>query len=152
MDSRRMIVFAVIAGLCIFAPLACSDETFTGPGFGDLEYTPSFVDISAERSVTLALENSSNSALGPIVIGLNAIFLSTDVNDICDGVFVTITPSSISSLSPGESRDIEVQFDASGADADTCTPGKQEAELPAAVDGRTLAIASVRFDWDGTPP
>lgn len=158
MQNRGMMIRLGIVGLAVAAlSTACGDEGPTGPQFGDLRFTPSFVSIGVDRSVTLMLENASGSSLGPILMGIDVIFLATNVDDICDGtpempIVVTISPTTIQSLGPGEQREVNVQFDLSGATAETCTPGQQEAQLPAAVNNRILATASIRFTWDGTPP
>lgn len=152
MDSRRMMVFAGIAGLCIFAPLACTDETMTGPGFGDLAFTPSFQNIGSGRTLAMTLTNTGSTELGPVLIGLDAVFRTIMPDSLCSTIGVSITPSSVASLAPGADAAVDVELDTSAVDLVDCPPSQYDADLFAAVGGRVLGGATVRFDWDGTPP
>ncbi len=50
MKIRWMMIVAGI-GFGVLGAAACSDESMTGPRFGDLEFTPSFANIGNGRTI-----------------------------------------------------------------------------------------------------
>lgn len=145
MSRRRLMVLA--AGLLAAGPLACSDETATGPQFGDLAFTPSFENVGAGRTAELTLTNSGSVELGPILVGVDAVFEVTDPDDLCSSIDVSVGPSSIASLAPGEDAVVDVTIDTSDVDPVDCPAAQYDADLFAAVDGQVLGGATIRFDW-----
>jgi len=140
------------AGFVLGGPLACSDENATGPQFGDLDFTPSFVNLGADVAVELTLTNSGEVELGPILVGKDALFPVTDPTDLrCDdpngGIEVVAVPSSIASLAPGEDVSVQVAIDTENVDVAKCPPAQYDADMFAAVGGDVLGGATIRFDW-----
>lgn len=149
---RWMMILVGVAGLSIFGSAACSDETTTGPMFGDLEFTPSFENIGNGRTIELILSNAGSVELGSIVVG-HDFPKDVDFPDaICTMMSVTVAPTSIASLAPGADAVIDIELDMSGVDPNNCEPAQYDLDVFAAVDGQTLGGATVRFNWDGTPP
>ena len=148
---------AAILALGLAAFGACSDDSDdTGPMFGDLEFTPSFADMGSRRDTALILTNASTAEHGPILIGVDAVFPTLNPSDLsCSGdnsIQVTVAPSSISSLAPGEDATLNVTIDASSVDLNKCPPAQYDADIGAGVSSRVLGGATIRFDWDGSPP
>lgn len=52
----------------------------------------------------------------------------------------------------GEEDVVEVTFDTQNVDLVDCPAGQYDADVFAAVNGTILGGATLRFDWDGTPP
>lgn len=146
-------VAAALAVVALFA--ACGDDDVTGPMFGDLEFRPlSPILMGSGRDTTLTLRNRGDSDLGPIVVGVDLIFLSTQPDSLCGPAnqIVDIQPSSVSSLAPGGEVDISISLDLAVTTPQTCPPGQYDADMFAAVQSRILGGAALRFDWDGTLP
>jgi len=152
MNGRRVSTTLGLWMLCVLGVAACSDETATGPMFGDLAFTPSFTNIGSARVVGLTMSNASTVDLGPILVGRDILFRTAFPDAICNSIGVQVTPSSVSSLSPGAEAVIDVELDTSNVDLDECPPEQYDLDLFAAVNDRVLGGATVRFDWDGTPP
>lgn len=142
----------ILAGLSVgVLGTACSDETTTGPRFGDLEFAPSFENIGNGRTIELVLTNAGSVELGPIVVG-NDFPKNVDFPDvICTTMSITITPSNIASLAAGADAVIDIAIDTSGVDPNDCDVADYDLDVLAAVDGRVLGGATVRFNWTGTP-
>lgn len=145
--SRRRLVVLAAAGLLATGPLACSDDNPTGPQFGDLAFTPSFENLGTGRTVELALTNSGSVELGPILVGVDAVFEVTDPDDLCSSIDVLVAPSSIASLAPGGNAVIDVTIDTSDVDPVDCPAAQYDADLFAAAGGQVLGGATIRFDW-----
>jgi len=151
MKIRWMMVVAGVIGLSVFGSAACSDESMTGPEFGDLEFTPSFENIGSGRTVELVLTNASSVALGPILVG-NDFPKNVDFPaSICTTMIITTTPSNVASLAPGADAVIDVDIDTSAVDPD-CQPAQYDLDMLAAVDNQVLGGATVRFDFAGSTP
>lgn len=150
--SRRRLMILAAAGLAFAGPLACSDENATGPQFGDLDFTPSFDNVGSGRVTELTLTNSGDVQLGPILVGVDAVFEVTDPDDLCSSIDVVVAPTSIGSLAPGADAVIDVTIDTSDVDLADCPAAQYDADLFAAVGGHVLGGATIRFDWTGTPP
>ena len=142
-----MTVLAAIA-----VGVACADDTMTGPMFGDLSFTPSIDNVGADRMTTLTLANESEGSLGPILIGLDAVFQTVFPDSLCSSIVVSVSPSSVTALAPNAETAVDVTIDTQDVDNVDCPPDQYDADLFAAVNGRVLGGATVRFDWDGTPP
>jgi hypothetical protein len=67
---------------------------------------------------------------------------------------VIVVPSSIPSLAEGAEQAIAVTIDLTDAPTGDCPAAQYDSRLSAAlaVGGTGLAIATIRFDWDGTLP
>lgn len=153
MNNRRTILAAgaVALGLAVFAA-GCGDDSTSGPMFGDLAFTPSFENIGTARSAELSLRNSGSTDLGPVLLGVDVIKRTTMPDSICSTIGTGVSPGSISSLAPGEEDVVEVSFDTQNVDLVDCPAGQYDADVFAAVNGTILGGATLRFDWDGTPP
>ena len=148
MKIRWMMILAGVAGLSVVGPAACSDESATGPRFGDLEFTPSFENIGNGRTVQLVLTNAGSIELGPIVVG-NDFPKNVDFPDfICTSMIVGVTPSNVGSLAVGADAVIDLDIDTSDVDPD-CDPALYDVDVFAAVDNEVLGGATVRFNWAG---
>ncbi len=150
---RKLAALAlVLAGVGLLG--GCGDDEPTGPRFGDLVFTPSSTVLTGdERSAMLILRNSGPRDLGPIIIGKDQIVFRTAFTDsLCAGVEAAFVPSSISSLAQGAEADVALTLNLSGVVQATCSPGEYNTSVLASVNQQVLASASIRFDWDGTPP
>jgi hypothetical protein len=149
MKIRWMMVVAGVIGLSVFGSAACSDESMTGPSFGDLEFTPSFENIGNDRTIELVLTNAGSVELGPILVGNDLPKRVDNPNLICSTITATATPSSVTSLAPGGEIVIQVDIDTSAADAE-CQPEQYDLDMFAAVDNQVLGGATVRFNYAGS--
>lgn len=144
MKIRWMMILAGL-GLGVLAAAACSDETMTGPRFGDLTFTPSFENIGNGRTIELVLTNAGSVELGPIVVG-NDFPKNVNFPDVvCTTIDVTITPSNVPSLAPGDDALVDVVIDTSAMDPD-CDLVQYDLDVFAAVDNEVLGGATVRFN------
>lgn len=144
MRIRPMMIAAVVS-LGMLGAAACSDESTTGPRFGDLAFTPSFENIGNGRTIELVLTNTGSVELGPIVVG-NDFPKNVDFPDvICTSIDVTITPSNVSSLAPGADVLVDVVIDTSAMDSE-CDLVQYDLDVFAAVDSQVLGGATVRFN------
>ncbi len=149
-----------IAGLAlVFAAVGtlggCGDEGPTGPQFGDLVFSPSFVNLPGDdRDTVLVLRNGGPRDLGPILIGVNAIIRTPNTlpDSFCTGAQVNFVPSSIPSLSEGAEQTVAVSIDLTNVTPSLCPAGQYDANVLAFVNAQGLGAATIRFDWDGTPP
>ncbi|HSM08590.1 MAG TPA: hypothetical protein VLA33_06200 [Gemmatimonadota bacterium] len=143
----------IVAGMTLgVLGTGCSDETTTGPRFGDLEFTPSFENIGNGRTIELVLTNAGSVELGPIVIG-NDFPKNVDFPAvICTTMGISISPSNIASLAPGADAVIDVAIDTSGVDPNNCEPAQYDLDVFAAVDSKVLGGSTVRFNWTGGTP
>lgn len=150
MKIRWMMIVAGMS-LGVIGTAACSDESATGPRFGDLEFTPSFENIGNGRTIELILTNAGSVELGPVVVG-NDFPKNVDVPDvICTSMGITITPSTVASLAPGADAVLQIDIDTSGVDPDNCEPAQYDLDVFAVVDSQMLGGGTVRFNWAGTP-
>ena len=152
MKIRWMMVVAGVIGLSVFGSASCSDESMTGPAFGDLEFTPSFENIGNERTIELVLTNAGSVELGPIVVGNDLAKRVDSPNVVCSTIAATATPSSVASLAPGSDAVIQVDIDTSDVDTDACQPAQYDLDMFAAVDNQVLGGATVRFNYAGSAP
>lgn len=151
--SRKLAAVAlVLAGVGLLG--GCGDDEPTGPQFDDLVFTPSSTSLTGdERNAVFVLRNSGPRDLGPIRIGLDGIVFRTAFTDsLCARVEAAIVPDSISSLAQGAEADVALTLNLSGVEQQTCSPGEYNTSVLASVNQQILASASIRFDWDGTPP
>lgn len=150
MKIRWMMIVAGMS-LGVLGATACGDETATGPRFGDLEFTPSFENIGNGRTIELVLTNAGTVELGPIVVG-NDFPKNVDFPDvICTSMDITITPSNVASLAPGDDAVVDVVIDTSAVDPE-CDPAQYDLDVFAAVDNQVLGGATVRFNFAGGTP
>lgn len=147
MKIRWMMILAGL-GSGVLGATACSDETMTGPRFGDLEFTPSFEDIENGRSAEIVLTNAGSVELGPVVIGNDFPKVVGLPNVICTTMDVTLTPSNVASLAPGADVVIDLVIDTSNVDPD-CELAEYDLDVFAAVDNQVLGGGTVRFTWAG---
>lgn len=153
MKNRRAIVAAGAAALALIVlGAACGDDSVSGPMFGDITFSPSFENIGAARSVELTVRNAGSTDLGTILLGVDVIKRTTMPDSICSSIGTSVAPNSLSSLAPGEEDAVEVSLDTQNVDLVDCPAGQYDADVFAAVGGTILGGATVRFDWDGTPP
>ncbi|MGD8496696.1 MAG: hypothetical protein PVF05_10930 [Gemmatimonadales bacterium] len=153
MLKRSTTILTGAAALGLASLVACSDSSgTTGPGFGDLEFTPSFENIGSGRSLELTLTNASTAAQGPIFVGLDALFETASPDSLCSSIKVNVTPAQIASLASNADAAVSVSIDTQNVDNVDCPPAQYDADIYASVDGRILGGATVRFDWTGTPP
>jgi len=156
--THRLAALAlVLAGLGLMG--SCGGDTVpTGPTFGDLVFAPSLTILPGDdRDTVLVLRNAGPRDLGAIEIGTNQDFKrspATVPDSFCTGAEVMIVPSSIPSLAEGAEQAIAVTIDLTGATTGLCPAAQYDARLNAALaaDGKGLASATVRFDWNGTLP
>lgn len=147
MKIRWMMIVAGMS-LGVLGAAACSDETMTGPRFGDLEFTPSFENIGNGRTIELVLTNAGSVELGPILVGTDSP-KDVDFPDfICPTMTRTVVPSNVASLAPGADVEIAIEIDTSDVDPD-CDPALYDVDVFAAVDNQVLGGATVRFNWAG---
>ena len=144
--------WVLLLGLAVIG-IACSDDT-SGPMFDDLQFTPTFLNIDSARSASFVLANRGETALGPILIGIdiNNIRRSTFPDSFCSGAQVTVAPSSISSLAVNETADVDVTLDLSATTAMGCPNGEYDADIAAAVSNQVLGITTIRFDQVAPTP
>lgn len=152
--GRRVATLAlVLAGMGLLG--SCGDDGPTGPQFGNLVFTPSFVTLPGDvRNTVLVLRNSGPRDLGPINVGSDVFIRSPNTlpDSFCTGARLDFVPSAISSLAEGAEETVSVFLDLTAATPELCPPARYDAILLAAVNGQGLAGATIRFDWDGTPP
>lgn len=154
--SRKFVALAlVLAGIGLVG--GCGDDDPIGPQFGDLVFSPSFVSLPGDdRDTVLVLRNRSSRDLGTILIGVDVDAIirtpSTVPNSFCTGVQANLVPASISSLAEGAEETVAVFIDLSGVTPSSCAAGKYDANVFAFVNSLGLGAATIRFDWDGTPP
>ena len=151
MKNRRSIVVAGAALLALTAiGTGCSDDSTSGPMFGDLTFSPSFENIHSERSVELTLRNSGSADLGPVLVGLDGLIKRSFAPDsICNSMSASVAPSSFSALASGEEGVVQVTIDTNDVDLQACPVGSYDADVFAAAGGSILGGATIRFDWDG---
>ena len=149
---KRWMTLGCVSLCALGFAVACSDDTMTGPMFGDVVFRPSIEDIGSDRSLELAVSNEAGGSLGPILVGVDAVFQTVFPDSLCTSIQVSVAPSTIASLAPGAETTVDVTIDTQNVDNVDCPPDKYDADLFAAVGGRVLGGATVRFDWDGTPP
>lgn len=153
MNNRRTIVAAGAVALGLVAFISgCSDDSTSGPMFGDLTFTPSFENIGSGRSAELTVRNASSSDLGSVLLGVDVIKRTAMPDSICSTIGADVVPGSISSLAAGAEDVVEVNLDTQNVDIVDCPAGQYDADVFAAVSGTILGGATIRFDWDGTPP
>lgn len=152
MYNRWRMVLAGSLVLGVVGLGACSDETATGPMFGDLEFTPSFENIGSGRTIELILSNAGTVELGPILVGLDVVKQSNMPDLLCNSITVSVAPSSIASLPAGADATVTVTIDTSDVDPADCPPAQYDADVFASTDDRVLGGATIRFDWSGTSP
>jgi hypothetical protein len=152
MDIRWMVMVAGVTGLGVFGSAACSDESMTGPMFGDLTFTPSFENIGNGRTVELILSNAGSVELGPILVGSDFPKNVDFPDSICTTIDVDATPSNVASLAPGADVVIDIDLDTSGTTPDNCPPAQYDLDVFAAVDNQVLGGATVRFSLEGSTP
>lgn len=145
-------VVVVLASLGILG--GCGDEGPTGPQFGDLVFSPSFVSLPGDdRTTAFVLENRGPRDLSSIALGLDIIVRTAEPDSLCTGPRANFVPSSIASLAQGADEAISLTLDMSETTTVLCPAGQYDAILLAAVaGGQVLGGATVRFNWDGTPP
>jgi len=143
---------AVLATLGILA--GCGDEGPTGPQFGDLVFNPSFVDLPGDdRTTAFVLENRGPRDLSSVALGLDIIVRTAMPDSLCFGPQADFVPSSVASLAQGADLAVSLTLDMSTTTTELCPAGQYDATLLAAVaGGQVLGGATVRFNWDGTPP
>jgi hypothetical protein len=125
----------------------CGDDEPTGPVFGDLRFAPaSPVAIGQARQADLELFNTSNGALGPLVIGAGGIPLSVPREFTCPGLEILITPSQIPSIAAGASVDVTVVFSFAGLTEELCPLATYEIDINAALGNTVLGSVQVRLD------
>lgn len=130
--------------------LACSDDSPMGPQFGDLEFTPGFVDIELARETSALLSNEGDVALGPIAIGAAlGIGIGEISGQVCPDMQTSVAPSAISTLNPGASAQVQIVVDMSAVDPADCPDGSYDIDITASVGSLGLAAATVRIDWAG---
>lgn len=153
MKNRSTTVAACVAAGLVALGAGCSDDdSMSGPRFGDITFTPSFENIGSARSAELTVENVSSSDLGPVLLGVDVVKRTTMPDSICNTIVVDVAPESISSLATGQENVLQVDIDTQNVDLVDCPAGQYDTDLFAAVNGTILGGATVRFDWDGTPP
>ncbi len=145
-------VAAVLASIGILG--GCGDEGPTGPQFGDLVFSPSFVSLPGDdRTAAFVLENRGSRDLSSITLGLDIIVQTAMPDSLCTGPQVNFVPSAIASLAQGADEAISLTLDMSTTTTALCPAAQYDAILLAAVaGGQVLGGATVRFNWDGTPP
>ena len=140
----------IVAGMSLGAlgAVACSDESTTGPRFGDLKFTPSFENIGNGRTMELVLSNAGSVQLGPILVGTDSP-KNVDFPDfICPSITRIVAPSNVASLAPGADVVIDIEIDTSNVDPD-CGAAQYDLDVFAAADNQVLGGATVRFNWAG---
>ena len=126
---------------------ACGDDESMGPEFGDLEFAPaSPVAIGAAREVDLELFNTSNEALGPLVIGQGGIPLSFPPEFTCPGLDVVIAPSQLPSIAAGGSAEVTVSFSFADLTEEECPLATYEVDINAALGETVLGSSQIRLD------
>lgn len=150
MKIRWMMIVAGMT-LGVLGAAACSDETTTGPRFGDLQFTPSFENIGNGRTLELVLTNAGSVQLGSIVVGSDPPKLVGSPDVICPTMVRTIVPSNLSSLASGAEVVIDVEIDTSGENPG-CERDQYDLDVFAAVDNQILGGTTIRFNWDGSTP
>lgn len=141
--DRKSLALAAVALLLT----ACGDDESTGPEFGDLEFAPaSPVVIGAARQVDLEMFNTSNEALGPLVIGQGGIPLSFPLEFTCPGLDVVIAPSQLPSIAAGASVDVSVSFSFAGLTEELCPLATYEVDVNAALGVTVLGSSQIRLD------
>lgn len=153
MNNPKSIVVtgAALLALAVIGA-GCSDDSGSGPMFGDLTFSPSFENIGSNRSAELTVRNAGSTDLGTILLGVDVIKRTTMPDSICSTIGTSVTPGSIASLAPGEQDVVDVSLDTQNVDPVDCPAGQYDADVFAAVGGTILGGATIRFDWDGTPP
>lgn len=151
---RKLAALAlVLAGVGLLG--GCGDDEPTGPQFGDLVFDPDFVILPGDdRDTVLVLRNRGSRDLGPIEIAVEGIIRTPNTvpDSFCTGAMVNLVPSLISSLAGGAQQTVAVSIDLSGATPSLCPAGKYDVNAFAFVNNLGLGAATIRFDWDGTPP
>jgi hypothetical protein len=149
MQIRRSIRSAalVVPGF-LMVLAACGDDQTMGPMFGDLSFAPSFVNIGLERDTSFTLTNSGDVALGPILIGLDLVRLTTSTDTLCAGARADVVPSTISSLSVGASATVDVTLDLTNTTQELCRYAQYDADIAAAVNDQILGVGTIRFDYE----
>jgi len=145
---RRTVLASILAAPLL--SLACSDDSPMGPQFGDLEFTPGFVDIEFARETSALLSNEGDVALGPIAIGAAlGIGIGEISGQVCPDMLTSVAPNAISSLNPGASAQVQIVVDMSAVDPADCPDGSYDIDITASVGNLGLAAATVRIDWAG---
>jgi hypothetical protein len=148
MEIRRTVT--IVAVLAPLGLAACSDDSVTGPQFGDLEFTPGFTDIELAREAGAVLSNEGAETLGPILIGAElGIGIGEISGQVCPDMETFVSPGALSSLAPGGSTQVDILVDMSAVDIATCPEGSYDIDVNASVGSLILAATTVRIDWAG---
>jgi hypothetical protein len=144
---RTVKIAAVAVPLAV---IACSDDTTTGPQFGDLEFTPAFIDLELLRETSSVLSNEGSVSLGPILIGASlGVGIGQISGRVCPDMETFVNPGSVGSLIPGGSTEVGIVVDMSAVDPADCPDGSYDIDITASVGGLGLAATTVRIDFVG---
>lgn len=150
MSRNRNRLAPALALVLLLSVGGCGDDDPSGPGFGDLELDPGFVDLGDDRQTTVLLTNVSDVALGPVVLGTEpGLGINEIVNILCPQMVADVSPSLIASVAPGAQVEITIELDLAGISLQDCPEGEYDVEVTAAVGSRGLAATTLRLAFAG---
>ena len=126
---------------------ACGgDSTPAGPtGPADpaptpvLVFDPATVALGEARTETIRIRNSGNAAAGPVLLVAGAVL--SNGGGAIPGASLSVSPSEVATLNPGDSRDLSLSLTL----PDGLAAGDYDVGLEARVGGATLASLGVVF-------
>jgi len=146
-DGPSRVMFVVAFAGCV---AACSgEETPVGPN-GPAEpapvltFEPASVSLGAERNGVIRIRNSGSGAAGPVDLVPGAVQLPG--GDAIPGAGLSVAPSTIATLNPGDARELAISLTLPG----DLAGGNYDVGLEARVGGETRASLGVAFSV--TPP
>lgn len=147
LNRARYPIGAACAILAFSWIAACSgDGTPAGPEdpagpipAPELQFDPPAVSLGEERTETIRIRNTGTAAAGPILLVAGAV-RSSGGNPV-PGANMTVSPSEVATLNPGDSREVSLSVDVPSG----LSGGEYEVSLDGRVGGTTLASLGLVF-------
>ncbi len=104
-----------------------------------LQFDPPTVTLGEERTETIRIRNTGSVAAGPVLLVAGSV--RSGGGSAIPGAGMTVSPSEVSTLNPGDTRDLTLSV----AIPDGLSGGEYDVSLEARVGGTTLASLGLVF-------